>query len=211
MQEKTSALAANAGTRTLRYKVVGMDCPSCVSKVETALLRVPGADDIGLNYHSQVLRLTLDEATTPRSKLEDTIRTLGYRVEPLGDLRIIADDAARGADEASASEERPWWSTPKGKVTILIGILVAAGYLASWLAPALEDHALVPAALVGLAVFGRRAVALVRAGSPFSIEMLMSVATVSALFMGEAAVAAAKVLLFAVGELLEGVAAGTAR
>ena len=211
MQEKTSALAADAGKQTLRYKVAGMDCPSCVSKVETALRRIPGADDIGLNYHSQVLKLTLDEATTTRSKIEETIRGLGYGVEALGELNIVANGANGDMDEAAASDERPWWSTPKGRLTILIGVLVTAGYLVSWLVPALEDIALIPAALLGLAVFGRRAVLLARAGSPFSIEMLMSVATAGALFIGESAEAAVVVLLFAVGELLEGVAAGTAR
>ena len=211
MQEKVPVLTVDSGTLALRYKVAGMDCPSCVSKVETALRRVPGVADVGLNYHSQILKLRLDEATTPRGKLEDTIRALGYGVEALGDPRIIPDDAACGTGEAPASEERPWWNTPKGRLTLLIGILVAAGYAVSWLAPALEDHALVPAALAGLAVFGRRAVALARAGSPFSIEMLMSVATLGALFIGETAEAAVVVLLFAVGELLEGVAAGTAR
>ena len=60
-------------------------------------------------------------------------------------------------------------------------------------------------------VFGRRAIALARAGSPFSIEMLMSVATAGALVIGETAEASIVVLLFAIGELLEGVAAGTAR
>ncbi|HEY0834215.1 MAG TPA: heavy metal translocating P-type ATPase [Azospirillum sp.] len=211
MQEKTSALIADADKQSLRYKVAGMDCPSCVTKVEAALRRVPGADDIGLNYHTQILRLKLDEATTPRAKLEDTIRNLGYGVEAVGDLRVVADGAAGEVDGAAAYEERPWWSTPKGRLTILIGILVSAGYLASWLAPALDAYALAPAALVGLAVFGRRALTLARVGSPFSIEMLMSAATVGALFIGETAEAAVVVLLFAVGELLEGVAAGTAR
>ncbi|MCW2241394.1 heavy metal translocating P-type ATPase [Azospirillum canadense] len=211
MQEKTSALVADAGKQSLRYKVAGMDCPSCVTKVETALRRVPGADDIGLNYHTQILRLTLDEATTSRAKLEDTIRNLGYGVEPQGDLRVVADRPAGEVDETAASEERPWWSTPKGRLAILIGILVAAGYLASWLAPVLDAYALAPAALVGLTVFGRRALSLARVGSPFSIEMLMSVATLGALLIGETAEAAVVVLLFAVGELLEGVAAGTAR
>ncbi|MFP5516434.1 MAG: heavy metal translocating P-type ATPase [Alphaproteobacteria bacterium] len=211
MQEKTSAVVVDVGKQSLRYKVGGMDCPSCVGKVEAALRRVPGADDIGLNYHTQILRLTLDEATTPRATLEDTIRNLGYGVEPLSDLRVVADGAAGEVDEAAASEERLWWSTSKGKLTILIGILIAVGYLVSRLAPALEDYALVPAALVGLAVFGRRAITLARAGSPFSIEMLMSVATVGALFIGETNEAAVVVVLFAIGELLEGVAAGTAR
>ncbi|WP_051341042.1 heavy metal translocating P-type ATPase [Azospirillum halopraeferens] len=211
MQDVSSAAVAGGVRQPLRYRVAGMDCPGCVSKVEAALRRIPGAEDIGLNFHTQVLRLTLDEAMTPRATLEDTVRTLGFGVEPLGDLRIVADGAGGEADGVPAPAERPWWSTPKGRLTILIGVLVAAGFGTSLAAPAAEDVAFVPAALVGLAVFGRRALLLARAGSPFSIEMLMSVATLGALVIGETAEAAVVVLLFSVGELLEGVAAGTAR
>ena len=193
----------------LRYRVAGMDCPSCVGKIETALRRLPGIGDISLNYHSQTLRLTLDEATTPRERLEGALRSLGYGVEAADDLRVVADGQA--GDDGAVPVERPWWSTPRAKLTGLVALLVALGYITSWLAPAFGDDALVPAALVGLAVFGRRAVALARAGSPFSIEMLMSVATAGALVIGETAEASIVVLLFAVGELLEGVAAGTAR
>ncbi len=68
-----------------------------------------------------------------------------------------------------------------------------------------------PAALFGLWVFGRRAIALARAGSPFSIQMLMSVATVGEILIGAPTEAAVVVLLFTLGEMLEGVAAGRAR
>ncbi|MEO3432342.1 heavy metal translocating P-type ATPase [Inquilinus sp. CAU 1745] len=201
--------ATERSDQPLRYLVSGMDCPSCVAKIEMALHRLPGIADISLNYHSQTLRLKLDEAATPREKLEGTIRTLGYGIEVADNIQIIPDGQA--ADDISAPAERPWWATSKARLTGLITLLVALGYLASWLTPAVGDYALVPAALVGLAVFGRRAVALARAGSPFSIEMLMSVATLGALVIGETAEASIVVLLFAVGELLEGVAAGRAR
>jgi Cd2+/Zn2+-exporting ATPase len=59
--------------------------------------------------------------------------------------------------------------------------------------------------------FGRRAIALARAGTPFSIETLMVTAALGAAVIGAAEEAALVVLLFAVGELLEGIAAGRAR
>src|SRR3546814_14288047 len=81
----------------LRYRVAGMDCPSCVGKIETALRRLPGIDDVSLNYHSQTLRLRLVEATTSRGKLEGTIRSLGYWVELADHVRLgpgwAGDDA----------------------------------------------------------------------------------------------------------------------
>jgi cation transport ATPase len=48
-------------------------------------------------------------------------------------------------------------------------------------------------------------------GMPFTIETLMSVAAIGAVFIDASEEAAAVVFLFLVGELLEGVAAGRAR
>ena len=52
---------------------------------------------------------------------------------------------------------------------------------------------------------------MARAGMPFTIEMLMTIAAGGALVIGEPEEAALVVFLFAVGELLEGVSAGKAR
>jgi Cd2+/Zn2+-exporting ATPase len=49
------------------------------------------------------------------------------------------------------------------------------------------------------------------AGTPFSIEMLMTIAAVGAVIINAGEEAATVVFLFLVGELLEGVAAGRAR
>lgn len=65
--------------------------------------------------------------------------------------------------------------------------------------------------LVGLIPIARRAFMAARAGTPFSIEMLMTIAAVGALIINATEEAAAVVFLFLVGELLEGVAAGKAR
>ncbi|WP_119681297.1 heavy metal translocating P-type ATPase [Indioceanicola profundi] len=211
MQDETRiGRAADGDSRTLRYHVTGMDCPSCVAKVETALGRLSGVEDISLNYHSQMLRFRLDEAATSRDRVDGAIRSLGFGFEDM-DLRIVQEGQADAGLDSAAAAEQAWLATPKARLTGFIGLLVGIGFLMSWLVPAIEDLALMPAALVGLAVFGRRAFLLARLGTPFSIEMLMSVAAAGALVIGETAEASVVILLFAVGELLEGVAAGRAR
>ncbi len=65
--------------------------------------------------------------------------------------------------------------------------------------------------LVGLLPIARRAFAAATMGTPFSIEMLMTIAAIGAVFIGATEEAAMVVLLFLIGELLEGVAAGKAR
>jgi Cd2+/Zn2+-exporting ATPase len=65
--------------------------------------------------------------------------------------------------------------------------------------------------LVGLVPIARRAFAAALAGTPFSIEMLMTIAAVGAVIIHAGEEAATVVFLFLVGELLEGVAARKAR
>ena len=196
----------------LRYHVEGMDCPSCASKIETAVGRFGGAEDIRVNYHAQVLAFRLDEAGTPRTAVEEQIRKLGYGVAPVEAPRVVAGEPGEALeDEGRGRARQPWWKGAKARLAAAIGGLAAAGFAISFAAPSLDHWAYLPAALLGLGFFGRKAVAAARAGSPFSIEMLMSIATIGAILIGATSEAAVVVFLFTVGELLENVAAGRAR
>ncbi|TPG59855.1 cadmium-translocating P-type ATPase [Roseomonas nepalensis] len=111
-----------------------------------------------------------------------------------------------------ADATRPWYATGKARLVWLLGALVLGAYALSLVLPArLTDPLFLVATLVALVPFGRRAVALARAGTPFSIETLMVTAAAGAAVIGAAEEAAVVVLLFALGELLENVAAGRAR
>ena len=43
----------------MQYHVKGMDCASCVGKIERALIRMPGISEVQLNFATQKLALTL--------------------------------------------------------------------------------------------------------------------------------------------------------
>ncbi len=208
-----SVVASDPGRTALRYRVGGMDCPSCAGKIETALTRLGGAEGIRVNYHSQTLAFWLDEATTSRAAVEAQIRSLGYEVGAIDGppVALSTDDGAILDAPAAAAAGQPWWRTRKARPLLAISGLLVLGYLVGWLVPHVDGWAEMPAALLGLWLAGRRAIALARAGSPFSIEMLMSIATVGALLIGAPAEAAVVVFLFTAGELMEGVAAGRAR
>ena len=34
----------------MKYHIEGMDCASCIGKIETALKRMPGVSDVQLNF-----------------------------------------------------------------------------------------------------------------------------------------------------------------
>lgn len=105
----------------------------------------------------------------------------------------------------------PWWASKKGRLTILSGAALVVAYAVGHLVPSIAPYAFIAAMLIGLIPIARRAVMAAMAGTPFSIEMLMTIAAVGAVIINAGEEAAAVVFLFLVGELLEGVAAGKAR
>ena len=110
-----------------------------------------------------------------------------------------------------APVEGPWWQSRKGRTVIATGGLIAAAFLASRIFPSAGPVIYAAASLVAGVPIAMHAVKAARYGSVFTIEMLMTIAVIGALMIGAAEEAAVVVFLFAVGELLEGIAAGRAR
>lgn len=252
---KATRLNAPADRHILSWHVEGMDCASCVAKVEGALKRMPGVSDISVNLMAERLTLNLEAGKTNAEAVERSLASIGYKARPLrgtdaapkppvqagghdhsdhehghGDQDHSAhaheghDHAAHDHDhggafghshadhEDPADATKPWYATGKARLVWLLGALVLGAYALSLALPDRLTYPLFLAAtLVALFPFGRRAWTLARLGSPFSIEMLMVTAAVGATLIGAAEEAALVVLLFALGEMLEGVAAGRAR
>ncbi len=200
-------MAAEAAT-ALKLRVEGMDCGACALKIENGLKRLPGVNDINVNVALEMLSLALDEDRTSRKVIEERIRSLGYTPHPVPGEIPTGANIARDHPE---NIDRTWWRTRKGQLVVGTGALLGLAFLIATIAPELAEWAYVAAALLGLVPIARRAVAGARHGTPFSIETLMTVAAIGALAIGEGAEAAVVVFLFAVGELLENVAAGRAR
>ena len=58
----------------MKYHIEGMDCASCIGKIETALKRMPGVSDVELNFATETLELSLTPgAPTQASDIEKTI------------------------------------------------------------------------------------------------------------------------------------------
>ena len=111
-----------------------------------------------------------------------------------------------------ADRGKRWFQTGKGKLVILTGVLLAAAWTVEFLFPGpVGSWAFVAACVIGVAPVAQRAFAAARMGQFFTIESLMTIAAIGALFINAAEEAALVVFLFAVGEVLEGVAANKAR
>jgi len=127
-----------------------------------------------------------------------------------------ADDRGHGSPghvhDDPADRGKRWYQTGKGKLVIFTGLLLGV----AWAVDLTTGHelgywAFFVACVIGVAPVARRAFAAARMGQYFSIESLMTIAAIGALFIGAAEEAGLVVFLFAVGEVLEGVAANKAR
>ncbi len=223
---------AHATPAHREWRVTGMDCGSCAAKVRGAVERLPGVEDVDVALMAERLRLTLDETQTPPDRIEKAVRGVGFGIAPKGarpekpkDGFVLPDgafpDDAESSKTDSESEENDepaehapssWIKSSKGRLVIGTGALFAGAWASRLVVPAEIAHwAFVLATLVGIVPVAQRAFAMTRAGMPFTIEMLMTIAAGGALVIGEPEEAALVVFLFAVGELLEGVSAGKAR
>jgi Zn2+/Cd2+-exporting ATPase len=196
---------SEAATRT-RYRVEGMDCAACAAKIDTAVRRLPGVVDVSVSVSAATMVVHHD-APAVLGDVERQVTRLGYGLAALGEVAALG---AVGPDAPRPALPQ-WWRSRKAALVLACAAALAAAFLAGLAAPAIAPWAFAAAMLVGLVPIARRAFMAARAGSPFSIETLMVVAAVGAVAIGAAEEAASVVLLFLIGEMLEGVAAGRAR
>jgi Zn2+/Cd2+-exporting ATPase len=260
-------MADGTATQQARYKVGGMDCASCATKIDTAVRRMPGVEDVSVSVAAGTMTVSHD-ASVDLAAMEKKVAGLGYPLRALGKRATAGDgvspSALQGSSPATGENggtrdhhhqhgadckhdhdgghdhahrhdgghdhsahaedvleglhghdhgpmDGPWWRSKKGRLTIIVGLALAVAYGLGHLIPAYETYIFTAAMLIGLVPIARRAIMAAFAGTPFSIEMLMTIAAVGAVIINASEEAAAVVFLFLVGELLEGVAAGKAR
>ncbi len=227
-----------SNTTRHEWAVSGMDCAACTVKVTRAVEQLPGVSEVKVALMSERLSLTLVPQTTDPGQIEAIVRRLGFGIAPRtagGPAADVPDHAdhdhaghaathrnATGHDaghagpahvhDDPADRGKPWYRTAKGRLVVFTGLLLALAWIFSGLVSERWGYwAFTLACVMGLAPVAKRAWDALRLGQPFTIESLMTVAAVGALIIGAAEEAALVVFLFAVGEVLEGVAAGKAR
>lgn len=213
---------AQADLITTRMRVEGMDCAGCAIKIENALRRIPGVTEVNVSIAGGAVTVRHDQADT--EAMSSRIAGLGYTVRKSEETRAKhvghdhrekasphEEDIGQSHCRDRGATDKSWLQTAKGVSAIVSGISLAVAFVLGKAIPATEQWAFLLAMLIGLIPIARRAFSAAMAGTPFSIETLMTIAAVGALFIGATEEAATVVFLFLIGELLEGVAASRAR
>jgi Cd2+/Zn2+-exporting ATPase len=190
----------------LTLRIDGMDCADCALKLEKGLNALPGVAGCTVSFATTRLALVYDPAQVDQAQVERRVRSLGYSV-------------AR-AEPPAAQPANPWArllararSRPRDALTALAGVLVAAAAAASLagLPPALSTALLAASILAGGVFIFRRAWSSLRINHELDINVLMTLAVIGAVLIGEWAEAAVVVFLFSLGEALEGYTMDRAR
>jgi Zn2+/Cd2+-exporting ATPase len=202
--------------KELQYSILGMDCADCALSLERSLAQIKGVEQVSVNFTTGLLDASGD--FNPQDLIQ-RVEALGYQVE--------SPDTSSGGMPVtgSASHEATiklpgflgyLYSTAQtrlalwGAVLLLISIpfsLVPNSAQATWVKTILQVLA---AVIAGYPIANRGVRALIY-GRQITIDLLMSIATVGALLIGETGEAATVVMLFAIGEALEGYTSERAR
>ncbi|NUW59584.1 Zn(II)/Cd(II)/Pb(II) translocating P-type ATPase ZntA [Cronobacter muytjensii] len=183
---------AGEATGALRWQVAGMDCAACARKVENAVRQVAQVRHVQVLFATE--KLVVDAPPSQREAIEQAVRAAGYTLRDMHTAAPAASSAWR--------ENLP---------ILIIAALMALSWTLEQFHPQAGRAAFIVTTLVGLFPVSRQAWRLTRSGNPFAIETLMSVAATGALIIGASEEAAMVLLLYLVGERLEGWAANRAR
>ncbi|MGN5117635.1 zinc/cadmium/mercury/lead-transporting ATPase [Aeromonas sp. 55A] len=194
-------VAPEQGNSRHSWQVLGMDCPSCARKIETAVCRVSGVQQARVLFATEKLVVDLAPGLSP-DPVTAAVLAAGFQLK--GAQATRAHTITKGATRQSPllNTLGKYWQ-PLSLASLML--------VAALLPKDLGQPLFTLATLWGLWPISRKAWALTKSGSPFAIETLMTVAALGALFLGETAEAAMVLLLFILGEHLEAYAAGRAR
>jgi Cd2+/Zn2+-exporting ATPase len=205
MNEVTTPTAAEPQ----KFKIAGMDCGSCAMTIESSMRKLAGVEDVSVSFTTESMEIGGDVST---DEVEARLKELGYK---------FAEDAPIGATDII--ERRGFmgfvhflWAQPPLRRALLVTVAVIVGVFAlQGLEPIAGFE--VTTLFFGLAVIvagapvfikGLRAVLF---SGRITIDLLMAVACLGAIGIGETGEAVTVILLFMLGEALEAYSAERAR
>ncbi len=196
------------------FRITGMDCADCARSIERGVQRLAGVDEAMLNFSLGTLKVSGEIAA---AAIVARVRELGYDV---------ADEAATGPGGQPESGAMPrglrgflhYLLARRDTTLALIGaLLIAPGLIFNEFLPMLGlEHPLFDVMAVGAWLtagfpIARSAWRSLRINREININVLMTIAAAGAVAIGAYTEAGLVIVLFAIGEALEGYTAAQAR
>jgi len=190
------------------YLVGNMDCAGCAREVQTGVEKLDGVEFAHVDFASSTMQLTGTVGY-------DTLRE---RVESLGKTLMTEDQSNKEEDKPKRGGVLGFWDYLWERQSTRLAIY---GGLALLVAILLDVFQILPDMLVDMIYVGAMVIAIkpiaesgvntLRINREFNINMLMTIAAIGAIVLGEFLESATVIFLFSIGEALEGYTADRAR
>lgn len=181
-----------------RFLLEGLECPHCAAKIEAAVAKLEGAQEVSLNLVKQTLELE-----APKDMTADVERIV-HRLEP----EVRVRHAAEQKPAAPVMDKETRFRLLRlgiGAAVLALGLVLHRAAL-----PLRLTVMLIAYLILGYDVIFKAVKNLFR-GQIFDENFLMSLSTVGAFAIGEYPEAAAVMLLYQLGELFQGMAVRKSR
>lgn len=204
--------AQHKENQTLSLKVAGMDCGSCAMTIEQSMRKLPGVTQAEVSFTTETLTIS---GNLDQQQIEQRLSELGYRLATPDQQQFTTLPEHHGL----SGFLHFIFEQPSLRNALLIGIAVIFGLLFLTKTPltslglsitALDILFIAAVLIAGAPVFfkGLRALLVARR---ITIDILMAIACMGALGIGEYGEAVTVILLFMLGEALEAYSAERAR
>ncbi len=176
--------------------MTGLDCADCAVKLQAALGHERGVRKAEVNFGAATLAVAIDPDTTDLDAVYRAVRRLGYDTV---ERRAAAVARSGGVPAARRSF---WLREPRALLTLLSGAFVIAGFAAEALAPAASPWLFGAAVVVGGSYVARAALFSLRARQ-IDMNVLMTLAVIGAIAIGQWSEAGLVSFLFGLGTVLQ--------
>jgi Zn2+/Cd2+-exporting ATPase len=173
--------------------IEGMDCGDCAMTLERGVSNLPGVEWANVNFAGARMSVEYEVEQTDMDSISRRVSSLGY---------MVADQSAAPGD----SSLRTFITTRSNLRTLAAAVLAVTGGAAhlSSLPVSISTALYITAILIAGIPIARKAIASAWTTRQLDINMLMTIAVIGAAILGEWVEAAAVVVLFSLGEALEG-------
>ena len=176
-------------TQQLELHVANLDCDHDAASLRRGFQNVPGVSDLQVLPKAAKVRIVFDAAVTDSQTIEAHLRAIGFPPQPM---------------RSASTLPRPW-QNPKVLTSVASGVLLLLGWLIDRGGAENVGFGLyIASAVSGAWYFGREAVEELIFERAIGIELLMLVAAVVAIVMGQAGEGAMLAFLYSISEAAEG-------
>jgi Cd2+/Zn2+-exporting ATPase len=180
-------------------QIEGLDCPSCVNSLERAVNSLPGVTNCELLFTTQKLKV---KGNIPTELIIDRVREMGYEIKDAASSNVVA-----ASNNHNRSFMQYIWTQPEARLALFGFLLILPGLifneLLGWEHPLIWILSLAAIGVAGWPI-AKDAIGSLRINHEININLLMVIASVGAVIIGAYTEAGMIMVLFALGEALEG-------